>query len=91
MINQLTSSGGTLVDNTIASNSDYNRDNFATSAKAVNNRKFQTARIDYNVNEKNHINFVWNYQTNDRTPDEVNVVVFVDIVVDSRGFWNLQL
>jgi hypothetical protein len=72
LINQLTSSGGTLV-NRIASNSDYNRDNFATSAKAVNNRKFQTARIDYNVNEKNHINFVWNYQTNDRTPDGLNL------------------
>ncbi len=72
LINQLTSSGGTLV-NRIASNSDYNRDNFATSAKAVNNRKFQTARIDYNINEKNHFNFVWNYQTNDRTPDGLNL------------------
>ncbi len=72
LINQLTSSGGTLV-NRIASNSDYNRDNFATSAKAVNNRKFQTARIDYNMNEKNHFNFVWNYQTNDRTPDGLNL------------------
>ncbi len=72
LINQLTSSGGALV-NRIVSNSDYNRDNFATSAKAVNNRKFQTARIDYNLNEKNHINFVWNYQTNDRTPDGLNL------------------
>jgi hypothetical protein len=72
LINQLTSSGGTLV-NRIATNSDYNRNNFATSAHAVNNRKFQTARIDYNVNDKNHINFVWNYQTNDRTPDGLNL------------------
>jgi hypothetical protein len=72
LINQLTSSGGNLV-NRIATNSDYNRDNFATSAKAVNNRKFQTARIDYNLNERNHINFVWNYQTNDRTPDGLNL------------------
>ena len=72
LINQLTSSGGALV-NRIATNNDYNRDNFATSAKAVNNRKFQTARIDYNLNEKNHINFVWNYQVNDRTPDGLNL------------------
>jgi hypothetical protein len=72
LINQLTSTGGTLV-NRISTNSDYNRDNFATSAKAVNNRKFQTARIDYNLNEKNHINFVWNYQVNDRTPDGLNL------------------
>jgi hypothetical protein len=72
LINQLTSSGGTLV-NRIATNNDYNRNEFATSAHAVNNRKFQTARIDYNLNEKNHINFVWNYQTNDRTPDGLNL------------------
>jgi len=71
LINQLTGSGGTLVSR-IATNSDYNRDNFTWNPKAVNNRKFQTARIDYNLNEKNHINFVWNYQINDRTPDGLN-------------------
>src|SRR3984957_16079320 len=71
LINQLTSSGGTLF-NRIATNSDYNRDNFTWNTKAVNNRKFQTARIDYNLNERNHINFVWNYQVNDRTPDGLN-------------------
>lgn len=72
LINQLTSSGGTIISR-IATNNDYNRYNFATAAKAVNNRKFQTARIDYNLNEKNHINFVWNYQVNDRTPDGLNL------------------
>ena len=72
LINQLTSSGGTIISR-IATNNDYNRYNFATAAKAVNNRKFQTARIDYNLNEKNHINFVWNYQINDRTPDGLNL------------------
>jgi hypothetical protein len=57
----------------IATNSDYNRDNFTTNAKAVNNRKFQTARIDYNLNEKNQLHFIWNYQVNDRTPDGLNL------------------
>ena len=72
LINQLTSSGGTIISR-IATNNDYNRYNFTTAAKAVNNRKFQTARIDYNLNEKHHINFVWNYQVNDRTPDGLNL------------------
>ena len=46
---------------------------FTWGPKAVNNRKFETARIDYNLTEKHHINFVWNYQTNDRTPDGLNL------------------
>jgi len=71
LINQLTSSGGTLVSR-VVTNNDYNRDNFTFNAKAVNNRKFQTSRMDYNVTDKHHINFVWNYQTNDRTPDGLN-------------------
>ena len=71
LINQLTTASGTLVSR-IATNNDYNRQNFTWNPKAVNNRKFQTARIDYNLTEKHHLNFVWNYQTNDRTPDGLN-------------------
>src|SRR5271157_623900 len=71
LINQLIG-GGTLVSR-IATNNDYNRDNFTWGTKAVNNRKFQTARIDYNITEKHHFNFVWNYQVNDRTPDGLNL------------------
>jgi len=71
LINQLTSSGGTLA-NRIANNNDYNRQNFTWGPKAVNNRKFETTRLDYNLNEKNHINFVWNYQVNSRAPDGLN-------------------
>src|SRR5579883_3135329 len=51
LINQLTTSSGTLVSR-IATNNDYNRQNFTWNPKAVNNRKFQTARIDYNLTEK---------------------------------------
>ena len=72
LINQLTSAGGTLVSR-IATNADYNRNNFTWGTKAVNNRKFQAARIDYNITEKHHFNFVWNYQVNDRTPDGLNL------------------
>ncbi|SPE42590.1 conserved exported hypothetical protein [Candidatus Sulfopaludibacter sp. SbA3] len=71
LINQLTSSGGSLA-NRIATNNDYNRQNFTWGPKAVNNRKFETARVDYNLTEKHHINFVWNYQVNDRAPDGLN-------------------
>lgn len=72
LINQLTSASGTVVSR-IATNNDYNRENFTWNPKAVNNRKFQTARIDYNLTDKHHLNFVWNYQTNDRTPDGLNL------------------
>ncbi|MEI9977162.1 MAG: hypothetical protein WDO73_36970 [Ignavibacteriota bacterium] len=71
LIQQLTSSGGTL-SNRISTNNDYNRNNFAFPNKAVNNRKFETTRLDYNLTEKHHINFVWNYQNNSRSPDGLN-------------------
>jgi len=73
LINQLiTASGGTPVSR-IVSNNDYNRENFTSNAPAVNNRKFQTARLDYNLTDKHHINAVWNYQVNSRSPDGLNL------------------
>jgi hypothetical protein len=57
----------------IATNNDYNHDNFTWDPKAVNNRKFQTTRMDYILTGKHHLDFVWNYQTNDRTPDGLNL------------------
>ncbi len=71
LINQLTSSGGSLA-NRIATNNDYNRNNFTWGPKAVNNRKFETTRVDYNLTDKHHINFIWNYQVNSRSPDGLN-------------------
>jgi len=38
----------------------------------VNNRKFQTTRLDYNLTDKHHISGVWNYQNNSRSPDGLN-------------------
>ncbi len=71
LINQLTSSGTEV--SRIVTNNDYNRYNFSSNAPAVNNRKFQTTRMDYNLTEKHHLDFVWNYQVNDRTPDGLNL------------------
>ncbi|HEY2017973.1 MAG TPA: carboxypeptidase-like regulatory domain-containing protein, partial [Bryobacteraceae bacterium] len=57
----------------IASNSDYNRNNLDFQSKGANNRNFPTLRLDYNVTEKHHLEFIYNYQTNIRRPDGVNI------------------
>jgi hypothetical protein len=71
-INSLVS-GQPGLKNRIASNSDYNRNNLDFQSTGANNRNFPTTRIDYNVTEKHHIEFVYNYQTNIRRPDGVNI------------------
>jgi hypothetical protein len=57
----------------IAANADYNRNNLDFQSKGGNYRRFGTARFDYNVTPKHHIEFIYNYQTNIRRPDGVNV------------------
>ena len=57
----------------IASNTDYNRNNLDFQSKGANNRNFPTVKFDYNITEKHHLEFVYNYQTNIRRPDGVNV------------------
>ena len=57
----------------IASNSDYNRNNLDFQSKGANNRNFPAMRLDYNVTEKHHLEFIYNYQTNIRRPDGVNI------------------
>ena len=57
----------------IGTNADYNRNNLDFQSKGGNYRRFPTMRMDYNLTEKHHIEFVWNYQTNIRRPDGVNV------------------
>ena len=47
--------------------------NLDFQSKGGNYRRFPTTRLDYNVTEKHHIEFVYNYQTNIRRPDGVNV------------------
>ena len=57
----------------IATNADYNRNNLDFQSKGGNYRRFGTTRLDYNVNNANHVEFIWNYQTNLRSPDGVNI------------------
>jgi hypothetical protein len=55
-----------------ASNGDYNRSNLDFQSKGGNYRRFPTTRIDYNLTEKHHIEWIYDYQTNVRRPDGVN-------------------
>ncbi|HEY6392022.1 MAG TPA: hypothetical protein VIX89_12135, partial [Bryobacteraceae bacterium] len=57
----------------IASNSDYNRNNLDFQSKGGNYRRFPTTRIDWNATSKHHVEFIYNYQTNLRSPDGVNL------------------
>ncbi len=57
----------------IVSNTDYNRNNLDFQSKGGNYRKFPTTRLDYNVTSKHHVELIYNYQTNLRSPDGVNV------------------
>jgi hypothetical protein len=59
----------------IPTNNDYNRNNFTFQTPASNNRNFNTARLDYNLTDKHHLEFVWNYQSFRSVPDGVNSVV----------------
>ncbi len=57
----------------IGTNTDYNRNNLDFQSKGGNYRRFGTTRWDYTINDKHHAEFIWNYQTNVRRPDGVNI------------------
>jgi hypothetical protein len=57
----------------IGTNNDYNRSNLDFQSKGGNYRRFPTVRLDYNLSQKNHVEFIYNYQTNLRAPDGINL------------------
>jgi hypothetical protein len=57
----------------IATSTDYNRNNLDFQSKGGNYRRFYTSRFDYNITSKHHAEFIYNYQTNVRRPDGVNI------------------
>jgi Carboxypeptidase regulatory-like domain len=57
----------------IATNTDYNRNNLDFQSKGGNYRRFYTTRFDYNITSAHHLEFIYNYQTNVRRPDGVNI------------------
>jgi hypothetical protein len=58
----------------ISTNDDYNRLNLTFVDPARNIRRFPTIRLDYNVTEAHHLEFVHNYQHYFSTPDGVNSI-----------------
>jgi hypothetical protein len=92
-IAQLSSAGGVL--RSLASSGDYNRQELRFQAPGANNRNFPTLHLDWIVNSKHHVDFVYNYQSNFRVPDGLNgvlpifpgtgAVVGSDQIVGQRG------
>jgi hypothetical protein len=58
----------------ISTNDDYNRLNLTFTDPARNIRRFPTVRLDFNVTEAHHVEFVHNYQHYYSTPDGVNSI-----------------
>ena len=61
----------------IAANNDYNRLNLTFVDPARNIRRFPTTRLDFNVTEKHHVEFVHNFQHYFSQPDGVNAIFSV--------------
>lgn len=64
---------GVLKDR-IDTNNDYNRLNLTFTDPARNIRRFPTVRLDFNVTEAHHVEFVHNYQHYFSQPDGVNSI-----------------
>lgn len=75
LIAQLTSAGNGSLRSRIPTNNDYNRNDFNFQTPAMNKRHFPTTRLDYNINEKHHAEFIVNYQSFVSTPDGVNGII----------------
>jgi hypothetical protein len=56
----------------IQTNSDYNRLNLTFREPARNIRRFPTVRLDFNLTDAHHVEFIHNYQHYFSTPDGVN-------------------
>lgn len=63
--------GGTIIER-ISRASDYNRNDFNFQTPGQNVRRFPTLRLDWNMTEKHHLEFVYNFQYYNSNPDAVN-------------------
>jgi Carboxypeptidase regulatory-like domain len=71
-INKLTS-GGNLKSNT--GSGDYNFQTYSYQPTGLDARDFWTARFDYNVSQKHHLSFTYDYDKYTSAPDILNNVV----------------
>ncbi len=70
-VSQLTSQAGSMRSR-VATNNDYNRNNFVFQTPGQNVRRFPTLRMDANLTAKHQLEFVYNYQYYNSNPDGVN-------------------
>ena len=63
-----------ILTNRIGTNNDYNRLDLAFQDPGSNIRRFPTLRLDFNITEKHHLEFVHNYQHYFSVPDGVNSI-----------------
>jgi hypothetical protein len=70
-------SKGGLLQSRIATNDDYNRLSLNFVDPARNIRRFPTVRLDFNVTDNHHVEFVHNYQHYFSQPDGVNSIFSV--------------
>ncbi|MBL8229228.1 MAG: carboxypeptidase regulatory-like domain-containing protein [Bryobacterales bacterium] len=75
LIAQLTSAGAGSLQSRIPTNNDYNRNDFRFQTPASNKRHFPTMRLDYDINQKHHLEFTTHYQSFTSIPDGVNGII----------------
>jgi hypothetical protein len=63
---------GGITRERVSTNNDYNRLNLNFQAPGTNVRRFPTLRLDANLTENQHLEFVYNYQYYFSDPDGVN-------------------
>lgn len=63
---------GGIIRERVSTNSDYNRLDLNFQAPGTNVRRFPTMRLDANLTESHHLEFVYNYQYYFSNPDGVN-------------------
>jgi outer membrane receptor protein involved in Fe transport len=59
----------------VSTNNDYNRLNLAFQDPGNNKRHFPTIRLDFNLTNAHHLEFVHNYQNYYANPDGVNAIL----------------
>jgi len=59
----------------VPTDTDYNRMNFNFQTPGSNVRRFPTVRLDANLTDKHHLEFVYNFQYYNSNPDAVNTVL----------------
>ncbi|MBS1825506.1 MAG: carboxypeptidase regulatory-like domain-containing protein [Acidobacteria bacterium] len=75
LISRLTTAGAGSLQSRIPTNNDYNRNDFRFQTPARNTRHFPTMRLDYDINQKHHLEFTTHYQSFVSIPDGVNSIV----------------